>query len=81
MIIMKISIISPEKEIFNGETILVQLPGSEGSFAILPGHDKLIATLTEGNVRVVINEKETQMIPIKGGIVEVKDNNILVLAK
>jgi F-type H+-transporting ATPase subunit epsilon len=77
---MHLTIISPEKELFNGETTLVQLPGTEGSFEILPGHAKMIATLAAGDVRIVSGHKEQKMVYINGGVMEVKDDQVLVLA-
>jgi F-type H+-transporting ATPase subunit epsilon len=77
---MKITIITPEKELYNGTANLVQLPGSEGLFAVLPGHDKLISTLVTGEIRIVQDDNQTVMIPVKGGVVEVLNDKIVVLS-
>jgi F-type H+-transporting ATPase subunit epsilon len=77
---MHLTIITPDKELYKGEAILVQFPGSQGSFAVLPGHDKMIATLTAGEIRVVITDDNTLMIPIRSGVAEVNRDRILVLA-
>jgi F0F1-type ATP synthase epsilon subunit len=47
---------------------------------VLPGHDKMIATLTAGEIRVVITDDNTLMIPIRSGVAEVNRDRILVLA-
>jgi F-type H+-transporting ATPase subunit epsilon len=77
---MQLTIISPEKELYNGEAALVQFPGTEGSFEVLPGHAKMIVTLSGGNIRIMVNQQQTIMVPVKGGVVEVRDDKILVLA-
>jgi len=77
---MHLTIITPEKELYNGEAVLVQFPGSQGSFAVLPGHDKMIATLTAGEIRVVVSDSNTLTIPVRGGVAEVNRDKILVLA-
>jgi F-type H+-transporting ATPase subunit epsilon len=77
---MHLTIISPEKELFNGEATLVQFPGSEGSFEVLPGHAKMIVTLASGEIRIVVNQQQTVNVAVNGGVVEVRDDNILVLA-
>jgi F-type H+-transporting ATPase subunit epsilon len=77
---MHLTILTPDKELFNSEVVLVQFPGTEGSFEVLHNHARMIATLTAGSVRVVDHVQATHHVEIKGGVVEVRDNNILVLA-
>ena len=35
---LHLSIVSPEKSVFDGDVKIVTLPGTIGSFSILPGH-------------------------------------------
>lgn len=77
---MKLKIITPEKHIFEGEADLVQLPGSDGLFEILRNHAPMIAALGKGKVKVG-NDNNFQYFEINGGVVEVLENNILVLAE
>lgn len=76
---MKLEIITPEKHIFDGETDLVQLPGIDGLFEILNNHAPMIAALGKGKVKIG-NNNSFQFLEIKGGIVEVLNNKIIVLA-
>lgn len=76
---MTIEIISPEKSLFSGEIELAQFPGVEGSFEVLNNHAPIIAALTKGDIRVVGLKGETMLFDIKGGLVEVNRNKILVL--
>ena len=78
---MNIEIINPDKTIFSGEVDLVQLPGKDGSFEILNNHAPLISVLKEGKVKVVDKSKKTQFFEIKGGVIEVLRNKILILAE
>ena len=77
---MNLTIITPDKQIFEGETDLVQLPGSDGLFEILRNHAPMIAALGKGKVKIG-NNNEYQYIEINGGVVEVLNNEILVLAE
>lgn len=77
---MKLEIITPEKRIFEGETDLVQFPGSDGLFEILNNHAPMIAALGKGRVKVGDNGN-FQYFEINGGVVEVLNNKILVLAE
>jgi F-type H+-transporting ATPase subunit epsilon len=77
---MLLEIISPDKQIFKGEVSSVKLPGADGSFEILNNHAPIVSTLAAGDVRVINAEKETENFAIDGGIIEMQDNKIVVLA-
>ncbi len=78
---MKLEIITPETTIFSGDVQLVQLPGLDGLFEVLHNHAPMIAALGKGRVKVVTSaEKSTEYFEIKGGVLEVKKNKIIVLA-
>jgi len=78
---MNIEIINPDKTIFSGKVDLVQLPGKDGSFEILNKHAPLISVLKEGKIKIIDKNKNTQFFDIKGGVIEVLHNNVLILAE
>lgn len=78
---MKLQIITPDSEVFAGEVQLVQVPGSKGSFQVLKNHAPIISTLDKGEVKIIDNEGKTSMLPIGGGVIEVKNNKIIILAE
>ena len=77
---MQLDIITPDRTIFSGDVSLVQLPGKDGSFEILNMHAPLIAVLKEGRIKIQDMEKKNQFFDIKGGVVEVLSNKVLVLS-
>ncbi len=77
---MQLEIITPEKNIFQGEVELINLPGSDGSFGLLNDHAAIVSTLQEGEIKIVANGNE-QIFPVKGGVVEVNNNKVIVLAE
>lgn len=77
---MNLKIITPERLIFEGEAELVQLPGSDGLFEILKGHAPMIASLGKGKVKIG-NNNEYQYFEINGGVAEIFNNEVLVLAE
>ena len=79
--IMRLEIITPETTLFAGEVSLVQLPGIDGSFEILDNHAPLISVLAAGKMKIQDASKQTQFFDIKGGVVEVLFNKVLVLAE
>jgi F-type H+-transporting ATPase subunit epsilon len=78
---MHLEIITPEKTVYTGEVEAVKLPGAEGSFGILNNHAPLIATLKKGTVKVTDAAKKVENFVINGGVVEVLNNKIIVLAE
>ena len=78
---MHLDIITPDKHLFSGDAKSVQLPGTDGSFGVLNNHAPLISTLTKGKIKVVDNSDSEQFFEIKGGVVEVLENRVIVLAE
>jgi F-type H+-transporting ATPase subunit epsilon len=78
---MHLEIITPEKKVYSGEVEAIKLPGAEGSFGILKNHAPLIATLKQGTVKVTEVSKKIENFVINGGVVEVLNNKITILAE
>ncbi len=78
---MKLEIITPDKEIFQGDVKLIQLPGIDGSFEILDRHAPMISVLKKGKVKVIDPQNKTSFFEINGGVIEVLMNKVLVLAE
>lgn len=76
---MFLEIITPEKTVFSGEINLIKVPGSKGSFEVLKNHAPLISTLEKGDIKVITNTDEEKHFSIDGGVIEVRDNKIIVL--
>ncbi|GCD79982.1 F0F1 ATP synthase subunit epsilon [Schleiferia thermophila] len=89
---MNVEIVSPEGKVFSGQAKAVQLPGTNGLFQILDNHAPLISTLTSGSIKLEISEKTADLpsvfektsgsqylLPIKGGVVEVLANKVIIL--
>ncbi|MFH0894784.1 MAG: ATP synthase F1 subunit epsilon [Bacteroidota bacterium] len=78
---MLVEIITPDSTLFSGEASLVQLPGIDGSFEILEHHAPLVSILQKGNIRLVVENKAEKTFEIKGGVIEVLKNKVLILAE
>lgn len=78
---MLLEIIAPDKKLFSGEVDLVQVPGSKGSFEILRNHAPIISTLERGQIKIVDQKGSTSYFEVDGGVIEAKNNKIIVLAE
>lgn len=77
---MILEIITPEKEVFNGDVTSVKFPGTTGEFEVLNNHAPIISTLGKGVIRVITADKNTENFDINGGVIEMQQNKIIVLA-
>ncbi|NOX86732.1 MAG: ATP synthase F1 subunit epsilon [Chlorobi bacterium] len=79
---MKVEIITPDREIYKGEAYLIQLPGIDGSFEILNNHAPLISALKEGRIKLKKSkESKDEFYEVKGGVIEVLNNKVIILAE
>lgn len=78
---MKLTIITPDKLAYDGDITAVTVPGTAGSFQILKDHAAIVSTLDDGKVIIKSTSEGEQIINIKGGVVEAKDNDIVILAE
>jgi len=77
---MYLELITPDKKVFEGEVISASFPGSLGSFEVLNNHAPIISSLDKGNVKIKTT-KETLTYLVEGGVVEVLQNKVVVLAE
>ena len=75
---MTVEILTPGNKLFSGEAKVVAVPAASGEMGILENHAPLITTLREGTVSID-GGKETY--DIKGGVLEVLNNNVIILAE
>lgn len=78
---MNLLVLTPEKEIFNGKVISVQVPGISGKFEVLNNHAPIVSALTKGKVRIIIEGGEKKSFEIKKGFIEVLKNNVSLLVQ
>lgn len=77
---MTLEILTPDKKVFEGTVTAVTVPGTLGSFQILKDHAPIISTLEDGPV-IVKGTSGEDIFTIRGGVVEVLDNKVIVLAE
>ena len=76
---IKLSIVTPNGEIFSGDVKSVILPGKEGEFGVMPKHASLVSALTVGVIDIVNTDSTEDMIAINWGHVKVSGDMVDVL--
>ena len=74
------ALVSPERELFNGEVDHVVVPGSEGEFGVLPNHAPVMSVIKPGALRVIDGGVERRIF-VNGGFADVTPDGLTVLAE
>ncbi len=78
---MLLEIVTPKATIYRGEIVLVKVPGSMGSFAVMNNHAPLTSTLEPGQIKVVELDRTELFFDISDvGVIDVKKNHVVVLS-
>lgn len=68
------------ENLFEGEVVSVSLPGVEGVFEVLAGHEAFVSELRQGEIRVRTEGGDVQNFKIpERGIAEISGNQATVL--
>jgi len=81
MEMLKLEILTPNGEIYNGNAISVTLPGEEGEFGVLAEHSSLSTLLEAGVVDIEKEDKSVESILINWGVVQVDEEKVIVLVE
>ena len=74
------ALVSPERELFNGDVDQVVVPGSEGEFGVLPNHAPVMSVIKPGALKV-LNDGAERRIFVNGGFADVTPEGLTVLAE
>jgi F-type H+-transporting ATPase subunit epsilon len=76
---LRLSIVTPNGEIFNKDVKSVTLPGKEGEFGVLPNHAALVSSLTVGVIEIEKKDALIEAIAINWGHVKVSEDAVDIL--
>ncbi len=72
---MNLTVLTPDKTLFEGEVVSVKVPGVLGEFQVLKNHAPIVSALEKGKVTIVtaqgdVNYYDADSGDIKTGLVE-----------
>jgi F-type H+-transporting ATPase subunit epsilon len=76
-----LEIVTPRRVVFKGEVSSFTAPGIAGGFQVLYNHAPLLASLKIGEVKITEAGGSEFQYAVSGGFVEVRDNNVILLAE
>lgn len=77
---MRVTVISPEAAMYDGEADSVVAPAFDGDVGILPGHAPFMTLLGHG-ILTVRGGSGTQAFRVRGGFLQVVDDRVRVVAE
>ena len=76
-----LEIVTPSAIIVSEPVEMVVIPGSDGQIGALPRHSKVISNLDRGLVDIYNDNKISYQIMIDGGITEINETSVIILAE
>lgn len=78
---IRVSVVSAEERVFEGDAEFVALPGESGELGIYPTHTPLMTRIRPGAVRIKVpGQEDEELVFVAGGILEVQPDEVTVLA-
>jgi len=77
---MRVTVIAPDRPIFDGEAEAVSAPAYDGQVGILPRHAPFLTLLGDGRLTVRAADG-TKTFQVRGGFLQVVDNTVRVVAE
>jgi F-type H+-transporting ATPase subunit epsilon len=75
-----LTIATQQGSCFDGEVASLRAPGADGYFGVLPRHAPMIAQLGVGELAVKLPDQSRNRFAISGGICEISEKGVIVLA-
>ncbi|HEY0242347.1 MAG TPA: ATP synthase F1 subunit epsilon [Gemmatimonadaceae bacterium] len=77
---LKVSVISPERVLFEGEAASVVAPAFDGEVGILDNHAPMMTLLGKGSLRLG-GAGADKRFDIEGGFLQVVENNVRIVTE
>lgn len=78
---LQVSVISPERVLFEGTAESVVVPAFDGEVGMLTGHAPMLTLLGEGELRITGTEAGLLRFSVDGGFLQVADNAVRVVTE
>ena len=76
-----LSVVSPERVLYEQEVQGIVVPGSEGYLGVLSNHAPLISSLAPGKITITESDEKQRIAAVSGGFIEVSGNVATLLAE
>ena len=78
---LKVSVISPERVLYEGEAASVVAPAFDGEVGILTRHAPMLTLLGRGTLRLSGAGGDARRFTVEGGFLQVADDHVRVVTE
>lgn len=78
---LNVNIVTPDGPVIDKNVELISAKAQSGELGIMAGHVPMVAPLQIGAVRLVTGGKQSDLIAISGGFLEVRPDQVTILAQ
>jgi len=78
---IKVNIVTPDGPVYDSEVNMIIANTATGEIGVLPGHIPMVAPLQVGAVRMKTDGKTTDIVAVSGGFLEVRPEQVTILAQ
>ena len=76
----KLTVSSPDGDIFSGEIVNLSLRGAMGDLAVMAGHIPFITSVVPGECKIEFEDGDEKLATTEGGILTVGSDKVTLLA-
>jgi len=76
---LRVSVVSPQEKIFEGDAHWITLPGADGQLGIWPRHVALVAALGSGPLRIGLRNHEVVEYLVFGSFLSIASDVVTIL--
>ena len=76
---LDLTIVTPEGQAFQGDVESVVLPGVEGDFGVLEGHEPFLSALRSGTIEVIASGGARRLAASSRGYAEIHSDKVTVM--
>lgn len=77
----QLSVVAPDRTVFENTVESVVLPGVEGYLGVMAGHEAMLMALKPGIIEFEDVNRQRNFVSVSGGFAEISSNKCIVLAQ
>jgi F-type H+-transporting ATPase subunit epsilon len=78
---LRVELVAADKAVWSGEAKMVVAKTVEGEIGLLPGHEPVLAILSQGEVRITLPEGDVLKANAEDGFLSVEHDVVTVVAR
>mgnify|MGYP005805039643 FL=1 len=74
----KLDIIASDRHFYNGEAEMIVLPGIDGEYGIMSGHEAMVTAIVTGEIDITA-DGEVKTVAVSEGFAEIKPESVVII--